>query len=1098
MVHSHKSGFLPTAVIVYTLCTFSSSVFSAIYGGGSGIPEDPYQIWTAEQLIEIGSNPTDYDKCFIVMADLDLTGKTSFQAFIAKDTSVSQTGFQGTGFSGCLDGNGHIIRKMTISYDRAGTKYGYLGLFGLIDSTGVVKNLSLDEMSISPSTQVSRIGGIAGTCLGRIENCHVNGDIAYLMMPSGGMVNSISSVGGITGSIEGGLVLHCDFSGPIWGASDIGGIAGRNTGTVGFCQANSTILGTNMIGGLVGWSNGTIQDSTSRGAINGGSILGGLIGQQEQGSVSRCDSTVSISMGGTGKFYMGLYAGGLIGHCLSSQVEDCFATGTIALTTTMANVAGGLIGRSAQSNLSRCYAMGSIASPCSSIGGLVGEIFEGGIIQDCFARGSVTGLNFLGGLIGKASRKEDLFIRNCYAMGMVNGSGDVGGLVGYFAGNTLVNSYSSGVVVGTSYSGGLVGHLVEGSVSNSFWDMDTSGKTASAGGVGKTTAELKTPATFTDAGWDFVGETANGTEDIWRLCLEGIDYPGLATISASHGDYACPEGVGMDDLMVLAERWMGTTPGEIGSADGNRDGIVNLSDFGILAKNWMIDPLSLSLVARWKMDGDFSDSAGGYTGTAVGDPVFVGQDQAKVGNGAVELDDNDEVVISGFQGIPGPAPRTCTAWVKIQPVSFLSGRILEWGDSKTTGGLWRIGITEGVLSLDIGEGFLHGRTRVDTGQWVHVAVVLPDGKQSNADVLLYINGCSDSVEVDHSPIDPQHQININTILNQGVRIGFVPSGTFAPFTGMIDDVRIYNRGLSADEIAGLAANSPVFAGLDHLVNLHNGNRGILKGQFSGDWVGSSVQWEQISGPESVAIADPAALITTADFGIEGKYGFRLTATDGIITATDEVDITVTNGLVRYWPFDGDLLDFLGNPAVPMENPIFVEPPKAKVGNGAIRLSNYSWIDVPDFKGITGTHARTCMAWVWIEPAGGPTLPILSWGDKNVAGGSWDVQINSFGKLQVQISGGGSMAGVSVANYFEWIHVAAVLPEGGDSAEDLRLYFNGVQETGTIKAGAINTIAKDAMRIGTDGTSYYFTGRIDDVRVYDRALTAEEIAAIAGN
>ncbi len=36
----------------------------------------------------------------------------------------------------------------------------------------------------------------------------------------------------------------------------------------------------------------------------------------------------------------------------------------------------------------------------------------------------------------------------------------------------------------------------------------------------------KTAATFLDAGWDFLNETANGTDDIWRI-LEGQDYPRL-------------------------------------------------------------------------------------------------------------------------------------------------------------------------------------------------------------------------------------------------------------------------------------------------------------------------------------------------------------------------------------------------------------------------------------------------------------------------------------------------------------------------------------------------------------------------------------------
>jgi hypothetical protein len=46
------------------------------------------------------------------------------------------------------------------------------------------------------------------------------------------------------------------------------------------------------------------------------------------------------------------------------------------------------------------------------------------------------------------------------------------------------------------------------------------------GSYGKTTAEMQTAATFLDAGWDFRGETDNGTDDIWWI-EEGVDYPRL-------------------------------------------------------------------------------------------------------------------------------------------------------------------------------------------------------------------------------------------------------------------------------------------------------------------------------------------------------------------------------------------------------------------------------------------------------------------------------------------------------------------------------------------------------------------------------------------
>jgi len=43
---------------------------------------------------------------------------------------------------------------------------------------------------------------------------------------------------------------------------------------------------------------------------------------------------------------------------------------------------------------------------------------------------------------------------------------------------------------------------------------------------GKTAAGMRTAKMFRQAGWDSVGETANGTEDIWWI-LEGKDYPRL-------------------------------------------------------------------------------------------------------------------------------------------------------------------------------------------------------------------------------------------------------------------------------------------------------------------------------------------------------------------------------------------------------------------------------------------------------------------------------------------------------------------------------------------------------------------------------------------
>ena len=71
------------------------------FAGGTGEPEDPYLISSAEQLNSIGHNPRLMDKHFRVISDLDLSGTTFYM--IAKRPYV---------FSGTFDGAGHTISNI--------------------------------------------------------------------------------------------------------------------------------------------------------------------------------------------------------------------------------------------------------------------------------------------------------------------------------------------------------------------------------------------------------------------------------------------------------------------------------------------------------------------------------------------------------------------------------------------------------------------------------------------------------------------------------------------------------------------------------------------------------------------------------------------------------------------------------------------------------------------------------------------------------------------------------------------------------------------------------------------------------------------------
>ena len=124
---------------------------------------------------------------------------------------------------------------------------------------------------------------------------------------------------------------------------------------------------------------------------------------------------------------------------------------------------------------------------------------------------------------------------NCYARAPVTGNRLVGGLVGLNYDGSIWSCYSTGSVIGTKIVGGLIGENTvipnqkgqynTGIIGSSFWDIETSGQATSDGGIGKTTEEMQMTDTFMEAGWDFVDETANGTEDIWWMPED--DYPRL-------------------------------------------------------------------------------------------------------------------------------------------------------------------------------------------------------------------------------------------------------------------------------------------------------------------------------------------------------------------------------------------------------------------------------------------------------------------------------------------------------------------------------------------------------------------------------------------
>jgi hypothetical protein len=222
------------------------------------------------------------------------------------------------------------------------------------------------------------------------------------------------------------------------------------------------------------------------------------------------------------------------------------------------------------------------------VGGLIG--YNTGTVTQCYSTGMIiigSGAGDVepygsGGIMG--TNVGDVI--DCFSDSVVHGVYGTGGLVGNNQGN-ITASYSIGTVTGRGGVGGLVGDN-DANVTDSFWDMETSGQDISAGGEGKTTDEMQAANTFLEAGWDFMGETENGTEDIWRIC-EGTNYPRFVW-QIPVGDFVCPDGVTIEDFSFFMEHWLDdncdSSNDYCDGTDLDQSGTVDVIDLEIFFENW--------------------------------------------------------------------------------------------------------------------------------------------------------------------------------------------------------------------------------------------------------------------------------------------------------------------------------------------------------------------------------------------------------------------------------------------------------------------------------------------------------------------------------
>ncbi|MHC4174891.1 MAG: GLUG motif-containing protein [Planctomycetota bacterium] len=344
---NHFSSKLAIPLLVLLAISLFGRPAEAQYGGGTGEPNDPYMIYTSEQMNAIGLHEEDWDKHFRLMANIDLAAYTGTD-FNIIGYWVDWRSPDNKPFTGVFDGSGHTISNFNYtSIDANG-----VGLFGYVnDPNTELKNLGLIDPNIDAGIG-RHIGSLVGIGNATITNCYAED----------GSVSGGWSVGGLVGRSE-GTIINCYSTGTVSGYNWVGGLVGESGGTIINCYSNSSVEGEGAIGGLVGINWGVVTQCNSTRTVSGSSSVGGLVGTNMMGTIIYCYSTSAVSGTGLG--------GGI----------------------------GGLVGNQ-NGALTHCYSMGAVTGGYI-VGGLVGD--NGGYVTHCYSTGAVRGSSNVGGLVGNTS-----------------------------------------------------------------------------------------------------------------------------------------------------------------------------------------------------------------------------------------------------------------------------------------------------------------------------------------------------------------------------------------------------------------------------------------------------------------------------------------------------------------------------------------------------------------------------------------------------------------------------------------------------------------------------------------------------------------------
>jgi hypothetical protein len=514
------------------------------------------------------------------------------------------------------------------------------------------------------------------------------------------------------------------------------------------------------------------------------------------------------------------------------------------------------------------------------------------------------------------------------------------------------------------------------------------------------------------------------------------------------------------------------------------------------------------LQASWAFEGDFSSSTFGFDGEPVNGAMI--SDDAKVGNGSVSFTQAEKQYVDVQNQVieNGALAYSSAGWFK---VTGGEGRRFLWETSPSN---WAVstevtpaGNVKAFVKLADGSSHSADSGMVPgIGEWHHFAVTF-DGVSGQS--AIYYDG----EKVDVSFTTPA---GVGTADTDGFHIGTYRGGSGRFFEGLIDEVGIWNRVLRADEIVYLAEGNaipepdqevaPVVideSPKDQIATV--GGTVIFEVVASGQ---GALTYQWTSNGEAIDGA------TSSTFGLwniqpsdAGVYGVIVTNAAGSVTsepgilkveeAPSSPRDSVAGGLVASWSFDDSLESGIaGFDGEAINGATLTDD--ARVGSGAISLKQAQgqYVDIDRQVLINGALAYSSAG--WFKVTGGEGRRFL-W---ETSPSNWAVstEVTPAGNVKAftKLADGSSHSADSgmVPGIGEWHHFTVTFDGvSGQSA----IYYDGQKvDVSFATPAGVGTADTSGFHIGAyrGGSGRFFEGLIDEVGIWNRVLSEDEVAYLA--